>query len=555
MLVQKQSRSRSVVLFGLLLGACSGDITGPGNNPSSGTGGSNNPGTGMNGGQGGSIETPDPGEFSTGPGLRRLTRTEYAYTVEDLLGWKPERSAIPAELIVQSHSFIAGAQKVGYDDNEKYYNLADQAATFAAPRLMGGLNCQTPACYTDYTRAFLLKAFRAPPEDALVATYAGILQDAKAGDTATERLETFLTTTLTSPHFLYRKELGTAQSGRSRTLDNYEVASRLSYLVWQSAPDAALFESAAAGKLLTPAGRLAELQRMLKDGKANRGLRSFSSDWMALFYNAIPKKDPAVLKDTDANLATSAERGFGLLVDEVLGGAGATFSDLLTADHVMADAALAKVLGLKHSGTDFMRLPLDTTSHRGALTHPLVISAHSKEGGASPFPIGKFIYENVLCEVIPPPAMVFPKIEDVPEGLSLRQRLENMTKDAPCSSCHVRIGPPGFAFLPFDPIARFSRNDLSGKPFDTTGTLLLPDETKMPFDGAADMASKLAAQPSVQSCIATRLFRFAQGRFESDADKTDLKAATDSAKRTATDVAQLLTALVGGKTFSEVLVK
>jgi hypothetical protein len=294
---------------------------------------------------------------------------------------------------------------------------------------------------------------------------------------------------------------------------------------------------------------------MLKDGKATRGLRAFSSDWMALFRNAIPQKDPAVLQNTDATFAASAENGFGLLIDEVLSGAGAHFSDLLTADHVMADAALAKVLGLKITGTGFMRLPLDTTSHRGVLTHPMVISAHSKEGGASPFPIGKFIYENILCEVIPPPPMVFPNIEDVPDGLSLRQRLENMTKDAPCSSCHNRISPPGYAFLPFDPIARFSRNDASGKPFDTTGTLLLPDDTKMPFDGAADLSSKLATQPSVQSCIATRLFRFTQGRFESDADKTDLTAVTDASRKNATDVAQLLTALVGGKTFSEVLVK
>ncbi len=553
MFVRLQLQSRTIVLFSLLLGACSGEITS--GLPSSGKGGTGTTGTLMTGGTGGSIEVLDPGAFSTGPGLRRLTRTEYAHTVEDLLGFKPERAALPQELIVQSHSFIAGAQKVGYEDNEKYYALADKAATFAAPKLLSTLNCQTPACYSDFARAFLLKAFRAPPDASLVASYAGLLQDTKAGDTVSERLETFLTVALTSPHFLYRKEIGTSAAGRSRKLSEYEIASRLSYLVWQSAPDTALFEAAASGALATPARRLVELQRMLKDAKAARGLRAFSSDWMALFRNSIPEKVPAVLQNTDPNFANSAERGFDLLVDEVLTVGGGKFTDLLTADYVMADAAVAKVLGLKYSGTGFMRLPLDTTSHRGLLTHPMVIGAHSKEGGASPFPIGKFIYENILCEVIPPPPAVFPNIEDVPDALSLRQRLENMTKDAPCNSCHTRIGPPGFAFLPFDPIARFSRNDASGTPFDTTGTLLLPDDSTMPFDGAADLTNKLAAQPSVQACIATRMFRFTHGRFEADADKAEIATLSDSARKNTTEVAELFAALVGGKTFSEVLVK
>jgi hypothetical protein len=145
MFFRLQPQSREVVLFSLLLGACSGEITS--GSPSSGNGGAGGSGTLTTGGTGGSIQVLDPGAFSTGPGLRRLTRTEYAYTIEDLLGFKPERSTLPAELIVQSHSFIAGAQKIGYEDNEKYYTLADKAATFAAPKLLSTLNCQTPVCY------------------------------------------------------------------------------------------------------------------------------------------------------------------------------------------------------------------------------------------------------------------------------------------------------------------------------------------------------------------------------------------------------------------------
>lgn len=518
------------------------------------------------GGAAGSFSEPlAPGQFSTSPGLRRLTQTEYVHAVTDLLGVSPERAALPRELVVHGHGQIAGAQRIGYDDSNKYLEAADAVAARAAAGLVTQAGCSgasAATCWRDFARNFLLRAFRAPPDAAVLDRYAGILTstDMAAGATAQDRMATFLVAVLTSPHFLYRKEVGQPIAGKRdlRALSGYEVASRLSFLLWQSGPDTTLLEAAASGALDTPAGRTAQLQRMLEDPRARRGLRAFVSDWMALFDNPISRKATVVLEGTGPGFADDAQRAFDLLVDDVLSGPGAKLTDLLTAEHAFANAAVATVMGAQRSGaaSDFTRVSLDTSARRGILTQPLVIAAHSKEQGASPFPIGAFIYENVLCEEVPPPPQVFPDIEDTTSSeQTLRQRLEAMTQGAACIGCHSRIGPPGFAFLPFDPVGRFSRNDAAGRPFDTTGRLLIEGQAPLPFDGAADLSAKLAQAPAAQRCLGTRMFRFAYGRFEAPAEASALRALQDGVVGTGVEVVRLLDRLVASADFSQVRVQ
>jgi hypothetical protein len=143
-------------------------------------------------------------------------------------------------------------------------------------------------------------------------------------------------------------------------------------------------------------------------------------------------------------------------------------------------------------------------------------------------------------------------VEDAPGSTTtLRQRLEAMTAVQPCKSCHDRIGPPGFAFLPFDPVGRFNRNDASGKPFDTTGTLLVKG-TPVPFTSASDMAAKLAADPASSRCVSRRLFRWAFGRFESAKDKSALAALEAEGASSEAGVTELLRHVVGSTGFAQV---
>jgi hypothetical protein len=196
------------------------------------------------------------------------------------------------------------------------------------------------------------------------------------------------------------------------------------------------------------------------------------------------------------------------------------------------------------------------SERQGILTHPLVIGAHSKESGASPFPIGKFIFENVLCRKIPPPSPGIPTVDAGSSAQTLRQKLEELTQGQPCASCHRQIGPPGFAFLPFDPIGRYSAADGQGRPFDTTGELLLPSvEEPVPFADVSELSRLLGEQTDVARCVAKRLFRFGYGRFEAEDDTAELGTLEADAVATSAAVRALLTRLVTGSGFAQVRVK
>jgi hypothetical protein len=486
-----------------------------------------------------------------------LTRAEYIYTVADLLGVPVAIDDLPDEQIIDGHSAIAGAQKTGYDDSNLYLGVAEKVADAAAAKLATEVMCADPACYKTWATAFLTKAFRGPTIPAVLDRHAAMLSSTDAGSTPAERLTAFLESVLTSPHFLYRKEIGSG-TGADRTLGPYEVATRLSYLLWQAGPDADLLAAAAKGDVAQPASRLAQVDRMLKDPRTARARRSFVADWMGLFEKELSKKSPEVLTGLGSDFPDVAQRAFDLLTDDVLAATEtAKLSDLLSADYVFANSAIAKVLGVTVTGTAYTKVPLKTAERRGILTHPLVIGAHSKESGASPFPLGKFIYENILCESIPPPPSMFPPVEDTTTAnQTLRQRLEALTANLPCSNCHERISPPGYAFLPFDSVGRYKNKDAKGVPFDTKGALKLTGvAAPMPFDGASDLAAKLAVNPAIQRCVARRLFRWTYGRYESMADGSALDEIEQTSVMTGSSVAALLRKVAGASSFGQVRVR
>lgn len=138
---------------------------------------------------------------------------------------------------------------------------------------------------------------------------------------------------------------------------------------------------------------------------------------------------------------------------------------------------------------------------------------------------------------------------------TLRQKLESITKNQPCLTCHERIGPPGFSFLPFDPVGRFKNSDAKGRPYDTTGSLLFDGSAPMPFTSAADLSTKLAARPEIQKCIARRMFRWAYGRFEADIDQSGLNTIESTSVASSAGVAQTLQQIVAAPNFGQVRVR
>lgn len=498
------------------------------------------------------------GPFTNSSGLRRLTRTEYTNTIRSLFGVEVDRSTLPKETLIDGHSQIAGAQKTGYEDVEQFYTWGDQIGAQVAQRFVAESQCSEQACLTVWASELLDRAFRTSVPDALRERHISALVAPESGETTEDRVRTFVSAVLSSPYFLYRREIGAAEQGEtSRLLHGDEIAARLSYLVWQDTPDDELLALAAQGSLGDAVVRGAQLERMLADARAPQGLRGFVSDWMGVFDNALGRKNAALLAQVTPEFPEVAERTLGLMIDATLAPVDARFSDLLSTDQFVADATLAAVLGLDVALDGFQKVTVPVDQRRGILTHPMVIGAHSKESGPSPFPIGMFVYENVLCEDIPPPIPGIPTLDsEGSAGQTLRQTLESLTQDAPCSNCHVRIGPPGFAFLTFDPIGRYHAADGQGRAYDTAGKLTLPDSSEtVPFANASELSAVLAEDPATARCVARRLFRWSFGRFESSADAATLQSFESVAVNTRAGVRDLLRAIVESPEFVRVRVK
>jgi hypothetical protein len=198
---------------------------------------------------------------------------------------------------------------------------------------------------------------------------------------------------------------------------------------------------------------------------------------------------------------------------------------------------------------------VDAAERVGILMHPFVLAAHTKESGASPFTMGKFVYENVLCNTIGAPAVVPQIPEDAPgaTGQTYRQRLEAATSGSPCAACHVKIGPAGFAFLSFDPVGRYSATDKLGRLWDTSGTVPIGDQ-QVSFKNAAQLAKALANQNKTAECVARRMFRWAFGHFETEADESFASALETSAIDSKTSVRALLQSIVRSEEFTYVRV-
>lgn len=498
-------------------------------------------------GAGGTASTPAL-RAASAPGLRRLTRVEYANTVKSLVGATVPREAQPKETLVDGHSEIAAAQKTGYDDTDRFYDLAESTASLAAADVLKGSGCTDLPCLKAWTPAFLRQAFRGAATNETIADYQTLLNAADAGDTLVAKTQTLITAALASPYFLYRAELGGGRA--SPNLAAHELASRLSYLVWQTMPDQALLDLAEGGGLASPDQRAAALRSMLADTRSQGGLLGFTQDWFGVFDDVLANKDAKLLATAPEGLPALARQSFELSLQSTLAAPGSKFTDLLRLESFYVNGDLASLLGVTASGDSFELVAVPASERRGLLTHPLLIGAHSKESGASPFSIGKFVYENVLCRKIPPPQAGIPKVDETTTEQTLRQKLEGLTAGQPCATCHEQIGPPGFAFLPFDPIGRYSAKDGAGRPYDTAGLLRLPSfEEPVPFADVTELTEILASQPDVTRCVARRLYRFAYGRFEVDADAPSLTEIDTVATNSNAEVAALLESVVKQEQF------
>ncbi len=362
-------------------------------------------------------------------------------------------------------------------------------------------------------RPILYRAFRRPVTDTEVSRFAELVDRnvSEFKETYDYGLYVALQAALVSPDFLFRKESDPEGNSDERKLNEYEVASRLSYFLWSSMPDDELFQLAENKRLFDPAILRAQIERMLHDDKASALGRNFAAQWLNLRNLADVQPNPEVFPDFDAALRSAMSQETEMLFSTIVK-ENRSIDDFLNADFTFLNERLAKHYGIAGvSGEQFVRVSLEGTQRAGILTQASILTLTSNPGRTSPVKRGKWIMENILGESPPPPPPGVPPLEDAAKdvsNLSLRERLEIHRKDPGCASCHKTMDPLGMGLENFDAVGRWRDNE-GEKAVDSTGEL--PSGEK--FSGPIELIGIIRQrQEQFHRAFAERLLTYALGR-------------------------------------------
>jgi len=307
-------------------------------------------------------------------------------------------------------------------------------------------------------KQFMTRAWRRAPSDAEVDRYATLVEsEVAAGEPFRAAYLAAMTGVLTSKNFYYLVE-GTPQEPRD-TINDWELASRLSFFLWSSMPDAELFEAARQGELHKPDVLMAQLQRMLADKKIDRFTDSFPQQWLQLHRVGQFSPDSELYPDYDKWLEQSMVLETTGFFREVFSG-NLSIGEFLSSDWTMMNSRLAMHYGIKFaSRPGFHRVVLGPTDHRGGLlTHASVLSLTSDGTRHRPVHRGVWVSEAIFGRTPPPPPPNVEPLEPTPSDkpkATIRDQLEAHATHATCASCHRKIDPLGFAFDNYDAIGRW----------------------------------------------------------------------------------------------------
>jgi hypothetical protein len=555
-----------------LLAGCSGSVDDGERADSSGNGGTASAGaagtSGANGGTSGAAGSSGSSGASGAGGtpvcmgtdvartpLRRLTRFEYANTVRDLLHVDPAPARdLPNDEVTNGFDNNAGVLTVSALHAEKYVLVSEALAKTAVQNLASLTTCDAAttgdeACASEFARSFGRRAFRRPlsPEDEqgfLTAYRAG-----RTGGSHAEGIEVMIRAALQSPDFLYRLEPATpGEAGQALVpLTQFEVATRLSYLVWSSGPDDALLDAAARGELGTKEQVAAKAREMLADAKARLSIANFFGQWTSSNRLEITTKDTMAFPSFTTDLRDAMARELPAFLDHVVFSGDHLLGTLLTAPVAFVSGPLAGVYGVTAppgSETTPQRVDLPANQGRaGILTQAGFLSVQGHPDQTSPVLRGKFVRSMMLCQPTPPPPPdVDISLPEIDQGATARERFgAHLTAGASCSGCHSLMDPIGLAFEHFDAMGQYRETD-NGQPIDVSGEIFDVAEPGLTgaFSGVAELAAKLAASDTVRSCVGTQWFRYASGRLEGPQDGCSLESLHGAFNASGGDVLELV---------------
>jgi hypothetical protein len=467
----------------------------------------------------GNVLGTDPGRVT----IRRMSDTEYNNTVRDLLG-TATRPAFGSADEAFGFDNIAGAMNINTAQLTSYMDWADGLVAEAladANRASALIPCQQAAagdvsCATQIIDAFGARAWRRPltaeESGSLVQLYS---QAQSLGEDHTQAISRVLSAMLASPNFLYRIEFDPDPNvATPHALNGYEHASRLSYFVWGTMPDDALFTAAADGSLLNPESIRAQVDRMLADPtKSIDFVRSFAGQWLGMRDMENHVVDEVSFPDWDESLrAAMINEAYGYFTEFLL--TDRPYTDFLTADFNIVDDRLAGHYGLTvPAGGGRVEDTTDVRAGFLGLASFLTVSSFPRR--TSPTLRAKWVMEYLMCTPPPdPPAdLMVTELEEsetagTADPANVRERLEAHRAEPLCAGCHEPLDPIGLGLENYDGVGRYRTTYENGDVIDASGTL----PTGATFSGIGELSQILAADPRFTACAAQKMFIYALGR-------------------------------------------
>jgi len=496
-------RRRCSISLALVLAAgCTGAIDG-GSKPGGGPPGGGPP-----------TETPAPAPASAVPsGLRRLTRAQYLNTVRDLFGAVQLPGDLDRDDPEAVFSSVGGyrittspAGVLKYEDAA--YAIAHQA--LAGGNGAVGCDVQQAGCAATFVKSVGRRVWRRPLTDVEVARYVKVINDvSKLLGSPDAGFEHALAGLLQSPNFLYLPEIGEGGPGRTR-FTSHEMASRVSYLLTDSAPDAELSAAADRSELVTAAGLRTQLERLLGSPRARGSLIGFFGQLLDLDQLDDLSKDPDVYPQGSPALYAAMRTETERLIEETTLTRRASLLDLFDLRQAFIGPELAKLYGLPApAGSGPVALP-PASERGGVLTTAAWLAVQAKPYSSSPTLRGVWVRERMLCEDVPPPPpnvnnVLPPPSDRTGAPRTTRQVLEDHRRDPQCNACHGIFDPVGVAFERFDGIGAH-RTSEGGQPIDTSGAL-----DGKSYRDVGELLALLKADPRVTDCLVRQVYRAVTG--------------------------------------------
>ena len=462
--------------------------------------------------------------------LRRLTVRQYINTLEDLFpgqSFDDLETLLPADahahgfentamLQVPSSALIEGYQRGALEVTRTVFAGAEAFEVATGLPVPGSTQEANTAAET-LIRELGRRIFRRPVRDAEVERYGQVFaasfeSTGNLGDDFLVAASLTVSAMLQSPSFLYLLEEGQGQDdaapGELVALTSWEVASRLSYFLWDSMPDEELLVAAEADALQTPDQIEEQVRRMLELPRGRAAVVNLHRQWLGFDHVLLEMKDPASYPDWSEDTLLDAHEQLERFVEHNFYAGDGTLEALFTSNEAPVSAELAQLMGVSVSG-DWDVVELDPSQRRGILTMPGFLAGHAHPVHPSPVLRGQFIRDRVLCAPVPPPP---DNVDATPpsgadENSTNRERYDAFLENESCAGCHVLLHGVGYPFEAYDSVGAFRTTD-AGKPVDASGELVgIPGLDTIPVDDAMGLVDAIAQADATRRCAATQFFR------------------------------------------------